>query len=78
MKNDVVYNIQLQMKPFLNQGQYLKLTNVLVNTLNEFEIVNQQKDLSELDSYEFLNLFLSAKEIEGCSLKTIKYYRQLI
>lgn len=78
MKNDVVYNIQLQMKPFLNQGQYLKLTNVLVNTLKEFEIIDQQKNLSEVDNYEILNLFLSAKEIEGCSLKTINYYRQLI
>ena len=33
MKTKIISKIQNQMKPFLNQGQYLKLTNSLLNSL---------------------------------------------
>ena len=78
MKNDGIRNIQLQMKPFLNQGQYLKLTNVLVNVFKDLEITGHPENLNNVDNFELLNSFLSAKEIEGCSLNTLDYYRKMV
>jgi hypothetical protein len=49
------------MDPFLNQGQYLQLTTVLLDALNEVEIIDKTKDLTDLDNFKLLEMFLSAK-----------------
>ena len=77
MKSEVIAQIQNRMKPYLNQGTYLRLTKVLMEVFNEIEIVDQKK-ITELNNYELLELFLSAKKIEGCSSKTIDYYESTI
>ena len=58
------------MKPYLNQGQYLKLTNSLLDSLKDIDIIDKNDELNELDNFKLLNLFLSAKQVEGCSEKT--------
>lgn len=78
MKSKIVYNIQNKMKPILNQDQYLKLTKVLIETFGDIEIIPKKDDCSILDNIELLNSFLSAKQVEGCSKKTIKYYKSTI
>lgn len=78
MKSEIVLNIQNKMKPYLNQDQYLRLTKVLKTTFNEIDIVSKNNGERILDNNELLNLFLSAKQVEGCSNKTIKYYRSTI
>jgi len=35
MKTKIISKIQNQMKPFLNQGQYMKLTNSLLNSFKD-------------------------------------------
>jgi len=77
LKSEVIAQIQNRMKPYLNQGTYLRLTKVLMEVFNEIEIVDQ-KIITELNNYELLELFLSAKKIEGCSSKTIDYYESTI
>lgn len=66
------------MKPYLNQGQYIKLTNSLLNSLQDIDIIDNNNDLSEVNNLKLLKLFLSAKEVEGCSEKTILYYNSTI
>ncbi|MBQ6219112.1 MAG: tyrosine-type recombinase/integrase [Methanobrevibacter sp.] len=78
MKNNLIADIQFQIKPYLNQNQYLKLTQVLIDHFEDIEIIYRNKDLIKLNNEELLNRFLSAKEIEGCSKKTINYYRKTI
>ena len=78
MKTKIISKIQNQMKPYLNQGQYLKLTNSLLNSLKDINIVDTNNELSEVDNFKLLNLFLSAKQVEGCSNKTIIYYKSTI
>lgn len=78
MKSEIVFNIQNQMKSVLNQGQYLKLTNVLLKTFDEIEVINYSNEFVELDNWKLLEFFLEAKKIEGCSLKTISYYEMII
>ena len=78
MKTKIISKIQNQMKPYLNQGQYLKLTNSLLYSLKDIDIIDKNNELNELDNFKLLNLFLSAKQVEGCSEKTIKYYKSTI
>nr|WP_295589663.1 site-specific tyrosine recombinase/integron integrase [uncultured Methanobrevibacter sp.] len=78
MKTKIISKIQNQMKPYLNQGQYLKLTNSLLNSLQDIDIIDKNNELSEIDNFKLLNLFLSAKQVEGCSDKTITYYKSTI
>lgn len=78
MKSTFAMDILNRMDPFLNQGQYLQLTTVLLDALNDVEIVDKAKDLNDLDNFKLLEMFLSAKEIEGRSNSTIRFYRLTI
>ena len=49
---------------------YRKLQEVIIKTFSENEI--SRKDIS---NDEYLDLFLAAKRIEGCSERTISYYQ---
>lgn len=66
------------MKPFLNQDQFLKLTQSLLNSFQDVELINNNFKLDKLDNTKLLTLFLSAKQVEGCSQKTIVYYKSTI
>ena len=78
MKTKLISKIQNQMEPYLSPEQYLKLTNSLLNTLKDIEITDKNNKLSEIDNFKLLKLFLSAKQVEGCSDKTITYYKSTI
>ena len=62
--------ILAQMQSVLNSPQLKRLKTVLTETLPGGKTI---KDDSEL-----LPLFLTAKEVEGCSPKTIEYYRSTL
>ena len=78
MKTKIISEIQNQMKPYLNPGQYMKLTNSLLNTLQDIEVIDNKNELNEIDNIKLLTLFLSAKQVEGRSDKTIIYYKSTI
>lgn len=57
------------------------LSHVLSLVMNDYEITLAKNEIIEwnLDSnYELLKLFLIAKQVEGCSLRTIDYYKLVI
>ena len=58
------------MSEYLSIAQMKKLQEVILQTFaeNEAEIANDK----------FLEMFLDAKTIEGCSERTIKYYRETV
>lgn len=64
MKTKIISNIQNQMKPFLNQSQYIKLTNVLLNTLKDIEIIDKNNDLNQMDNHKMLNLFYQQNRLK--------------
>ena len=64
MKYEVISKIQSRMRPYLNQGAYLRLNKVLMEVFMEIEIIGNNKTV-DLDNYELLDVFLSAKKIEG-------------
>lgn len=77
MKTKIITNIQNQMKPFLNQAQYLRLTKSLLNSLNIEVISINDDEFNPSENSRLLNL-LSAKQVEGCSKNTIDYYNSTI
>ena len=68
MKEKIVMIIN-KMADYLNISQMKKLQEVLLQTFSEKTI---QKE--EVSNDEYLRLFLDAKQIEGCSERTIQYY----
>lgn len=77
MKQSLITDIVQSMLPYLNNAQTEKLQEVLRHSLSDYEVVESEhkKDLSEQNLVE---LFLSAKRIEGCSEKSLKYYESTI
>lgn len=77
MKQDFIKDVIQGMLPYLNNAQSEKLRDVLQSTLSDYEVTEctGKKENSEQD---FVELFLSAKRIEGCSEKSLKYYRATI
>ena len=72
MENKVVKIIN-EMAEYLNVSQMKKLQEVLLETFSEQEA--QKEDICNQD---YVQLFLDAKRIEGCSERTILYYKTTI
>lgn len=76
MKQNLINDIIQEMLPFLNNAQTEKLQDVLQHSLFEYEITNIKNEEQSKENY--IELFLSAKRIEGCSEKSLKYYQATI
>lgn len=50
MKTKIISKIQNQMKPYLNQGQYLKLTNTLLNSFQDIDVIDNNNEMREADN----------------------------
>jgi len=77
VKHNLINDVVQGMLPFLNNAQNEKLREVLQYTLANYE-VTQSTDKSTNSEHDFVELFLSAKHIEGCSEKSLKYYKATI
>ena len=77
MKQNLIRDIVQEMLPYLNNAQNEKLQEVLKNIFAKYDVVDNgiQESKSEPD---YVELFLSAKRIEGCSEKTLNYYKSTI
>ena len=62
-----------EMSEYLSIAQMKKLQEVIIKTFAENEA--SKKDIP---NDEFLKMFLAAKQIEGCSERTIKYYKTTV
>ena len=77
MKGEIVSEVVQQMLPFLDNVGVKKLQEVLEHTLFYYEVTTSTAERED-DSDELISAFLSAKRIEGCSEKTLKYYQTTI
>ncbi len=73
MKQKLVTDVVQAMLPYLNNAQTERLQEVLQHTLFNYEVTEIEKDKEVLER-NLVESFLSAKRIEGCSDKTLKYY----
>lgn len=77
MKQKIMEGIVQQMLPYLNNVQLQKLQEVLEYSFYNYEISSKVEE-TEDDSQKLIDAFVYAKRIEGCSEKTLKYYRTTI
>lgn len=77
MKQDLIKDVVQGMLPYLNNAQCERLQEVLQYNLAKYEVTeNRQQEHNSEQNY--VELFLSAKRIEGCSEKSLKYYKATI
>ena len=81
-KEEMILTITNEMSNNLTNYQLELLKNVLIIQFQNIEITvltDEIKKKEEQNTNEkFINSFLSAKEIEGCSQRTISYYKENI
>ena len=69
-----IFKILSDMSEELNYQQLEKLQQVLLVRLNDETEIEEKV----LDNNDYLELFVSAKRVEGCTERTIEYYRVTI
>lgn len=62
-----------EMAEYLSISQMKKLQEVLLKNMKE-----QEDSLSEATNYDYLEMFIAAKKIEGCSARTVVYYKATV
>ena len=77
MKQVLINEAVTEMLPYLNNSQAEKLKSVLSSVLFKYDITVDCENVQQ-DETDYLDMFLSAKRIEGCSEKTLNYYRATI
>ena len=77
MKQKLINDVLQEMLPFLNNAQTERLQDVLQHMLWSYD-VSKKTDERESREQDLVSLFLSAKRIEGCSEKSLKYYQATI
>ena len=81
MNDEFVNDVLRDMLAYLDNGQAEQLRRVLKHNLSGYEIQRRSDSTTEDASTENTRLtdaFLSAKRIEGCSEKSLSYYRKTI
>lgn len=77
MKQNLINDVIQEMIPYLNNAQAEKLQMVLQHTFFNYEIIEGENKDNDSEQ-NLVGLFLSAKRIEGCSEKSLKYYNATI
>ena len=81
MKERIISEITRQMLPYLDNAQMGHLMETLQHCFWSVEVTElpegaQQQDIAT--NTDLLSMFLSAKRVEGCSEKTLRYYETSI
>lgn len=76
MKKQVINTVMSQMMPYLNNDQAARLQEVLEYSL--FQVIITQDVILPNEKKIPLDDFIAAKKIEGCSEKTLTYYRKTV
>lgn len=75
MKKEIITEVLQRMLPYLNNQQLDQLKSTVDSVLTKYEIAD---DSIIQSSEELVSKFIEAKRIEGCSEKTLIYYRKTI
>ncbi len=78
MKNELITTIEQAMLKNLDNAQLQALHEVLVQAFKGVSVTAVADSDKASDNSEILEEFLSAKRIEGCSNKSLNYYRKTI
>ena len=80
MKEKLIQEISTAMAEVLSFEQVAHLNSVLLQVVSQYTITEDGETLHEnaVSNDRLLDIFLSAKQVEGCTTPTIKYYGSTI
>lgn len=79
MTQQIISEIQQKMLPYLTNEQMLRLGDALAASLSRLTLVEAvSAPMDKQKDRDYVEAFLTAKRIEGCSEKTLGYYRATI
>ena len=80
MKDELIDDVVREMLPHLDNSQAKQLKKVLKHHLECYDVQKGRGDEERMaeDNRGVVHAFISAKRIEGCSEKTLDYYRRTI
>ena len=80
MKEKLIQEISTAMAEVLSFEQVAHLNSVLLQVVSQYTIIEDGETLHEnaVSNDRLLDIFLSAKQVEGCTIPTIKYYGSTI
>ena len=73
MKAQIIEQIELQMLPYLDEEQMQILHTTLIAV-----VPDKTEEAIDKKQTDYVQIFLAAKRVEGCSDKTIRYYESTI
>ena len=76
MKQELINNIEVQMQKVLDNSQMEELRKALVYCMHGYDVT--ASEMNSTEEKDYLEIFLSAKRIEGRSEKSLKYYKATI
>lgn len=77
MTEQLITEIQRKMLPYLNNEQLMHLRDAMTETLKGATITYDSGSIPAEET-DAVDAFITAKRIEGCSEKTLSYYRKTI
>lgn len=78
MKQKIINEISSNMINYLNNEQLEQLKEALDYSLYNCEIVSTNHNDETITNGRFLELFITSKKIEGCSIRTTNYYEIIL
>ena len=80
MKEKFIQEITDSMSGTLTVDQMTQLNSVLLQTVSRYTLIEDGDKIQEdiVSNNRLLEIFLSAKLVEGCSAKTIRYYETTV
>lgn len=80
MKEILIKEIEQSMLRFLDNAQMELLHQTIVRVLDKVELSNEKENIVEYKytNDELISCFIAAKKIEGCSEKTMRYYKSTL
>ena len=76
MKNSLIRTINSEMNSYLNNYQLEKLNEILEYNLYKYDVIEVEKN--KKDDVDYAELFIASKKVEGCSERTLNYYKTTI
>ena len=82
MKTELIREIEQSMLNYLDNAQLEILHKVLLRATENLKVIKNDDKLEGIEQQysneELISKFINAKQIEGCSDKTIKYYKSTL
>lgn len=81
MKETIIKEIEQKLLRYLDNAQMEMLHRTLKSCLDNVTFIMQEdsiQDIFEYSNMELIDKFIASKEIEGCSKRTIQYYKSTL